>query len=79
MLECRFKSCLGLEFSCSIKWHFLELVIRGFLSLDTTVSSSPSSVTGFGQSKNKKVNVSPAVSKLIADLSLCHIPELSYA
>ena len=29
MLECGFKSRLGLEFSCV--WHFLKLVVRGFL------------------------------------------------
>ena len=31
MLECRFESQLGLEFCGFSMWHFLKLVIRGFL------------------------------------------------
>ena len=31
MLECRFESRLGLEFSGFSMWHFLKLVVRGFL------------------------------------------------
>ena len=31
MQECRFESRLGLEFSGFRMWHFLKLVVRGFL------------------------------------------------
>ena len=33
VLECRFESRLGLVFSSFSMWHFLKLVIRGFLQV----------------------------------------------
>ena len=33
MLEGRFESRLGLEFSGFVMWHFLKLVVRGFLQV----------------------------------------------
>ena len=33
MLECRFKSRLGLESPGFSMWHFLKLVVRGFLQV----------------------------------------------
>ena len=54
MLEYRFESQLGLEFSDFCKCHFLKLVIRGFFYGGTPVSSPPSSVNDSAKKKKKK-------------------------
>ena len=69
MVECRFESRLGLEFSGFSMWHFLKLVVRDFLR----VLQFPPFLHRLMVSANKdkaQINVISTLSNLIAELSL---------
>ena len=63
-LECGLESRLGLEFPGFGMWHFLKLVVRGFLRVRWIPSL-------LHELQWTKINVISSLSNFVAELSLC--------